>query len=328
MISVIIPIFNCDKYLHKCIDSVLKQTYSNLEIILIDDGSSDRSGQICDEYKKIDHRVRVFHQKNKGVSASRNLGLCKAKGTYITFVDSDDCIENSYIEELYSVLRKHNADYVTCGYKRIYSDRFERINDDGKEIEITSDEFVEKLLNVQNGYGFVHMKLIKKSIIHNIRFEESLKVGEDALFNVQLCANLKKIVIYHKALYNYTYNSDSLVRKYDKNYVSKYLQSMQCMKQYINSKYNGNIHILLCLSNYIAYHVMLICVNYCYHPQNPFLGVKCLKKVCNIPLFKNAIKKSNYDNLSLTRKVSLFMLKHHLYFAMGIICIIRQKQLK
>lgn len=328
MISVIVPVYNCEKYLHKCLNSILEQTYSNLEIILIDDGSSDQSGKICEDYAKFDCRIKVFHQKNQGVSSSRNLGIHKASGTYITFVDSDDFIDASYIEELLSTLLKHNATYITCGYKRIYSEHIERINDDGKEMEVTSEDFIKKLLNVQNGYGFVHTKLIKKNAIHNIQFEESLKVGEDALFNIQLCSNIKKVVIYHKALYNYRYNADSAVRKYDKDYVKKYLKSMQCMKQYINFKYKKNIKFSLDLNNYIAYHVLLICVNYCYHSDNPSFGLKSLKEVCNIPLFKYAIKNSDYENLSLTRKISLFTLKHRWYFIMEIICKIRQKQLR
>ena len=326
LVSVIIPVYNCQAYLQRCIDSILAQSYSNFEIIIIDDGSTDESGVISDKYQKEDKRIHVFHQENQGVSATRNLGIEKSNGEYITFVDSDDWLEVDFLKQMLQIAKKNKADYVTCGYNRVYSDHIETINNDDQEIIMSSNDYVLKLLNVQNGYGFVHMKLIRKNSIKKIRFRKELKVGEDALFNIELCLNLKKIVIYHKALYNYYLNTNSVVRKYDENYVGKYLKSMQYMNEYIKKQYPKNLEILKGLNNYIAYHVLLICVNHCYNPKNPEKGTKALKKVCQIELFGNAVKNSNYDNLSFTRKVSLFAIKHRLYKLMGCICQIRQKQ--
>lgn len=106
LISVIVPVYNVEKYLRKCIDSILCQTYKNFEIILIDDGSSDNSGKICDEYLNRDERISVFHKKNQGLSEARNTGIKKAKGKYLTFVDSDDFINEEYILNLYDNLKK------------------------------------------------------------------------------------------------------------------------------------------------------------------------------------------------------------------------------
>jgi glycosyltransferase involved in cell wall biosynthesis len=326
LISVIVPVYKVEEYLDKCVDSIINQTYKNLEIILVDDGSPDNCPKMCDDYAKKDKRIKVIHKKNGGVSSARNEGIKFSKGDYISFIDSDDWIDNNYIEEMYNALTYNEADYVCCGYKRVCGNNLEYIHNDEKIIIYNNAELLLKLLNVQNGYGFCHMKLISKKVIKNVVFNEKLVVGEDALFNIELCKNINKAVILNKSLYNYFFNSNSVVRKYDEKYVDKYLNSMKYMSEYIEKSYN-NMETKDNLYNYIAYHVMLICVNYCYHPKNNN-KYKSLKKVCNIELFKNAIKKSNYNELSLTRKVTLFTLKFKLYFLTAIICKIRQYQFR
>ena len=327
LISVIIPVYKVEKYLEKCVDSVINQTYDNLEIILVDDGSPDNCPKMCDEYAKKDKRIKVIHKENGGVGSARNKGIEKSTGEYITFVDSDDWLEKNFIQEMLFIINKYKVDYVTCGYYRVYENKKEIINGNLEEIVIDSKEYVNKLLNVQNGYGFVHMKLIKKTKISNLRFEEKLVVGEDALFNIQLCKNIEKIVIYNKPLYNYYFNTNSVVRKYNNEYCNNYLKSMIYMSEYIRKNYKSE-NVIQNLYNYIAYHVLLICVNYCYHPDNPNKGRKILIETVKIDLFKEAIKNSNYNGLSVSRKISLFTLKYKLYFLMSLICNIRQKQFR
>ena len=128
LISVIVPIYNVEKYINRCIDSIIEQTYTNLEIILVDDGSTDNSGSICDEYAKKDNRIKVIHKENGGVSSARNVGLDTAIGQYITFVDSDDYIEKKYCEILLKTLKKQKADCVACGYNRIYKNKEEKMS--------------------------------------------------------------------------------------------------------------------------------------------------------------------------------------------------------
>ena len=324
LVSIIIPVYNGEEYLERCINSVVNQTYKNIEIIIINDGSTDNTLDIIKKNANNDLRIKTINKKNEGVSAARNDGIELSTGKFLTFVDADDYIENDYVEKMIFILKKYNAKYVTCGYKRVYDDHTESINDDLTEIVYSKEEYIKKILNVQNGYGFVHMKLISKDVIKDIRFNPKLKVGEDALFNIMLCKNIDKAVVYNNTLYNYYFNSNSVVRKFDEKYSEKYLLSMQCMFDYINNNYKLQDEIY----NYIAYHVLLVSVNYCFHPLNKNKGIKLLKKVCNIPLYKESIKKSNYNDLSLTRKISLFTLKHKLYFLMSLICKIRQHQFK
>lgn len=326
LISVIIPVYKAEKYLDKCVESIVNQTYKNLEIILVDDGSPDNCPKMCDDWSKRDKRIKVIHKENSGVSSARNIGIDNSNGSFISFVDADDYVEEEYIELMYEVMIKKNSNYVCCGYKKIYSSRIEEINYNGEIKGYSSKEYIKALLNVQNGYGFVHMKLINRASIGDIRFNENLLVGEDALFNIQLCNKIDKAIIYNNPLYNYRINQNSVVRKYDSNYVKKYTASMVEMKNYINKNFDSKI-IQQNLFNYIAYHLMLICVNYCYHPENKN-KFNSLKEVCNMEIYKVAIKKSNYDDLSFTRKVTLFTIKYKLYFLTSLICGIRQRQIR
>lgn len=119
-ITVVVPIYNSDRFLERCIRSVINQTFQDIEVLLINDGSNDKSGQICDKYAEKDSRITVYHKKNQGVSSARNLAIDKAKGEYICFVDSDDEIDKCMLEELHKLINNNNADIVICGHKSIY----------------------------------------------------------------------------------------------------------------------------------------------------------------------------------------------------------------
>lgn len=323
LISVIIPVFNVEKYINKCLDSIIMQTYRNLEIILIDDGSPDNCGKICDTYEKNDCRFKVIHIENSGVSAARNIGIENSKGKWISFIDSDDWIEKDYFKNMYTTAVEEKADVVLCGYNRVSPDGIEKINSHGENESFNSQEYLINTLNPQTGFGFCHMKLIKRECLGRIKFEEKLQVGEDALFNIMISKNIKKSVFLKKALYNYRINSNSVVKRYDNLYAKKYLYSMKMNKKYLLENYS-DIQVKQNYYNFVAFHVMLIAVNYCYHPNNVQNKKKRLKEVCQYDEFKEGIEKSNYHNISLTRKITLFTLKHKLYFITGLICQYRQ----
>lgn len=333
LISIIVPIYNVEKYLNKCIESIVNQTYENIEIILIDDGSNDNSGIICDEYAKKDNRIIVVHKENGGVSSARNKGLKIAKGEWISFVDADDWIEQTFCQTLLNKVTQEQADIALCGYNRITDNRIEKINANNQEVFLNSNEYLVKSLNPQTGFGFCHMKLIKKEVLKSISFNERIEVGEDALFNIQLSTYIKKAVFLKQPLYNYRINNQSVVKRYDENYANKYLKSMKIIEEYIWQEYNEeneeNIEIKQNYYNFVAYHIMLIIVNYCYHPDNKMCNAQrknMLKEVINNDLFIIGLKKSNYNNISLTRKITLYTLNHKLYWLTAIICKIRQKQ--
>lgn len=208
MISVIIPVYNVEKYLRKCLDSLLNQSYKRFEVILVDDGSTDDSGQICEEYAKGDNRIRVFHVKNGGTGRARNIGLKNMNGNYVTFVDSDDFVDEKYLEVLYNNIKKYKVLACFVGTK---------IVDDKKIISRTRKgtarvydkkemfkEFIEqKILN----YG-VCAALFNRHIFDRIIFAEN-KFSEDMWIKFELMTHLKKIVIDETEMYYYVIHKGS-----------------------------------------------------------------------------------------------------------------------
>lgn len=328
LVSIIVPVYNAENYIEECILSLINQDYKNIEILLIDDGSDDSSGAICDFYAKRDRRIIVVHAENEGVSAARNRGIRLAKGTWLSFVDSDDWVENNYISLMYSKAIENKVEYVTCGYYRFsHNEVVAAINGDGKYGKISSSEYVKKILNVQNGYGFCHMKLIKRTVVKSISFDTTILVGEDALFNINLCKNLDEVLILNEPLYYYRLNLNSVVRKYDKNYMLKYKASMEKMLDYIEENYSNDNSITQMLYNYIAYHSLLIAVNFCCHPLNNNKREN-LRHLRSDRLFCLGIEQSNFNDLSFSRRVSLLMMKMKFYFFLEVICRFRQRQFR
>lgn len=201
MISIIIPVYKAEKYIHRCLDSVLNQTYIDWECILIDDGSPDKSGVICDEYASKDHRFKSIHKCNGGVSSARNLGLENACGDRITFLDADDSWERDFL----SVLASSNADVVTCSFRYKENKKFVLKSECFNKKEYYSE--IQKLLF--NGImGVPWGKLYNTSLIkqNNILFNSSLRLGEDTCFNWNLMSCINSIEIIEDCLY--VYNGD------------------------------------------------------------------------------------------------------------------------
>lgn len=202
-LSVIVPVYKVEKFLSKCIESILNQTYKDLELILIDDGSPDKCPKICDEYAKKDDRIVVIHKENKGVSVARNTGLDIAKGNYIGFVDSDDFIDNKMYETMISELEMNKCDLAICGYD--YVDEDSNVNRPYKisENEILNQHDVMKKqydINPTIRFGVVN-KLYKKDLMGTIRFPIDLHSGEDGVVLFEYLKKVKKAVFVHKPLY-------------------------------------------------------------------------------------------------------------------------------
>lgn len=201
-ISVIIPVYNCATYLRRCVESVLTQTYKNLEIICVNDGSTDESGAILTELMKKDSRIRVICQENKGVSAARNAGIKLATGEWITFVDADDAIESDMYENLLNHVTNDDIDIVHCGYKRISLDgTIKHINGTGKIIEQDNVEAAKCLIQGKLFVGSLWNKLYKATLFENVTLDVSLAINEDILANAELIKNAKRIVFYDMGKY-------------------------------------------------------------------------------------------------------------------------------
>ena len=202
LISVIIPVYKTEMYLKRCMDSVLAQTWTNLQIIAVDDGSPDRAGIILDEYQKKDSRVTVIHQENHGVSAARNAGLAVAKGEYIGFVDSDDALEPDMYEVLIGLAKKYNAPIAHCGYCRISQDgSTKEISGTGALMVLSNEEAMEYLLQGRYFVGALWNKLFDRRLLADVSFLENLKINEDFLLAYQLFKKAFKSVYIDRSLY-------------------------------------------------------------------------------------------------------------------------------
>ena len=209
LISVIVPVYNVEKYIRRCLDSIVNQTYSNLEIILIDDGSKDASGKICDEYAKKDNRITVIHKKNGGLSDTRNVGINAAKGKYITFVDSDDIICCDYIEHLYYLLKKYNCKMSISGLEIVPSKN--KKNDKYIEEKIEKTEALRRLL-VDDISVSSCSKLYEISLFKDVHFPKG-KLYEDNGTTYKLIEKCDSIGYSNKKIYKYYRNSNSITNK-------------------------------------------------------------------------------------------------------------------
>lgn len=214
-ISVIVPVYNVEKYLCSCIDSILAQTFTDFELLLIDDGSKDKSGEICDEYAKRDCRVKVFHKENGGVSSARNLGIDESKGEYLFFIDSDDIISRSYIDLFVNNIRKNGSVCVVCKYTNQLSLLMNQV-DSVKIKEMMSSEFLDEIWISEGKLdGYLWNKIFEKKILidFNIRFDENVSIWEDMLFVVDYFINISTVIFVDAVLYYYRDTMNSAVKQ-------------------------------------------------------------------------------------------------------------------
>lgn len=237
LISVIVPIYNVYDYLEKCIESIIHQTYSNLEIILVDDGSDDGCSIICDEYRKLDNRIKVIHKKNEGLSSARNAGLDIATGSLISFVDSDDYLELNMLEELKKNMDKYHSDISVCDF---YTVR------DGikKGHNFLDNEFVvsgkDKYILLENQYRILTVyawnKLYKRELFNSIRYPHG-KLYENSYIICDILNSAKKVSYIIKPLYNYVCRIGSIVNSFSINHFDNISSIEKRIKFYQKNNY-------------------------------------------------------------------------------------------
>lgn len=238
LISIIVPVYKAEAYLHRCVDSILSQTFHSFEVLLIDDGSPDKSGEICDEYAMKDNRVRVFHKENGGVSSTRQYGIDNAWGEYTIHVDPDDWIESNMLEELYVKAKEDDADMVICDfYDEQKKGQIYRKQEPAKlDYRTVFKEFFQKL------HCSCCNKLIRRTCYsrYNIRFPNEMNLWEDGYVMFSLTMNPIKISYLPKAFYHYDNftNCNSIVRKP----TVRDLESMKYLISYLETKIDINLY--------------------------------------------------------------------------------------
>ena len=221
LLSIITPVYQVEQYLPQCLDSILAQTYPHWELILVDDGSKDRSGEICEEYAKKDGRIRVIHTENRGAGAARNTGFAHATGEYVVFVDSDDYISENMIERLYMTIHKSKYDLVVCNFLRAYPDGKNDFTTQFPDMEISGREVLAHW-KTQKNYGLWTVpwsKIIRKSILDQVKFPEG-KYFEDEFFSDQLFLRCDRVRVIPDSLYvNRVRTSSTMNSQKTRNYL-------------------------------------------------------------------------------------------------------------
>ncbi len=238
VVSIIVPVYNVKSYVGECVESLCRQTYTNLEILLVDDGSTDGSGEVCDEYAGRDERIRVIHQANRGLSGARNMGLDDARGEYIAFVDSDDLVSRNYVETLYELLMKYEADIAACAYIKGTTEQLTDIRekvlslDNVKEICMPSVKLLKQWHGKYKQQETVAWNKLYCREVWNgrkkIRFPES-RNHEDVLISHLVVQGAKTIVLTTEILYFYRIRKGSITlpTEYDREKVWQNLRAQR-----------------------------------------------------------------------------------------------------
>ena len=212
-VSVVVPVYNVAEYLEKCVDSLMAQTYKNIEIILVDDGATDHSGRICDEYRSKDERIKVIHKENGGLSSARNEGIEAATGEYIAFVDSDDFVAENYIEKLLAACVENGCKVSACAYYEYYSqDDMRFVGGEGSAVKSREDA-VKDIFTMKNEICVVAWnKLYAKELFadNKIRYPEG-KIHEDVFTTYKFCAAADKVAYINEPLYFYVQRAGSIM---------------------------------------------------------------------------------------------------------------------
>lgn len=334
LISVIIPVYNTEAYLKQCVDSIINQTYRNLEIILVDDGSKDSSGHICDEYQSTDARVFVIHQENSGVAQARNAGIAAANGDYIMFVDSDDWIDKSMCMSLFEALSTYKVQSVMCSYIREYPGKsLEKVILPNNKVFSGSDflrrlcgPVDEDLKHPENLECFNMMwgKLYPSEALKGILVTDIKQIGssEDMLFNLEVFLNIDSIVYINQPFYHYRKNAGaSISSSYKPNLETQWDNLYEKMRGIIVSNQLPDRY-MTALNNRIAVSALGIGMN-CVQ-DNAAVLVKCkrLKKALSHPNRSETLKQLKIKHMPIYWKLFYLSARYKFIFAFFTLLVI------
>ncbi len=311
LVSVIVPMYNVEKYIKKCIDSICVQTYENLEILLIDDGSTDNTFKICKEEEKKDSRIRLITKQNAGQSSARNLGLDICKGDYIMFVDSDDWINKHMIEEMMKPINEDNVDMVCCGITIVDSNNFtySYFEDKERRCILDNEKAMEKFLKNDGTSSNVCARIYVKKLFSELRFAEG-KVFEDAAISYKFFMNSNKVAFIDKPYYYYYQRSNSTMRRKDEKIRIDEIDAAHNRYTDIVKKYNKNI----CTIAFANYIFDMIHVKECLIRDKHEL--KCIEKYDTfLKVERTKRKYKYYSYLPIRKKIeALLMLNCEPFF--------------
>lgn len=339
-ISIIVPVYNGEKSIKSCINSIIGQTYKNLEIVLIDDGSKDNTAEICDEYATNDSRIKVIHQKNEGVSVARNNGLKNVSGDYIMFVDADDYLDENACQNTLAIILSTKSDIVIANKvfhigermqkNVLYSEKQITREGEDKELFILDlmttyyDPLMNKVPYLSCG---VTAKLFSRSIIENnsILFQEDCRFGEDVLFNLYAYQTAKKISYIDYDAYHFCINKDSSTHKFRNDWNISHEVFMNCIDEY-NVKFGKDERFLDCAKMMKVSRISSLAVSFYFHKDNPkgfFTSYKEFKSFVSSKKYSQAVKDVKGYLLTDNQKKITKMIRNNMLFSFSIICYVR-----
>lgn len=335
-VSIIVPIYKVpEDYLKKSIESLLNQTYKNIEIILVDDGSPDKCGEICDYYGKLDRRVKVIHQENKGLCGARNSGVYESNGEWITFVDGDDWLEEEAIE---SLMKKIDSTYdvLIFGTIKDYKNKTFKYNY-GKIIKFNKDYlneeckvFLKAVLNFESSIGDATARLIRRKYLieNDIWHDEKIRQGVEAIdFNIKLFEKAKKVKIVDDYFYHYVFNTDSITNYFteEKCYIT--LNGYKAIYKYLID--NNLEEFLKMFYERLIHNIVSTAISGFFNPKYKIkyrIKVKKFDKYVSDDLLKNAINNVDFKNIEKKQRIILKLINYRMYYFVSILAKIRFKQ--
>ena len=312
--SIIVPVYKVEKYLNACIQSVLNQTFSDFELILVDDGSPDKCPDICDSYKEKDSRIKVVHKSNGGLASARRAGIKVAEGDYVFNLDSDDLIENDTLEHAYKIIKDTNCDIVSFAYKWVNNGKTINITNDGLDEGLYTEDGIKKHIyprilmdkNMNHISYYLSGKAVKRELLTPIQLNvsEKISLGEDLCCTVPCYLNAKSVYISKKEAYLYTVRSDSISKEFNANQIF-------LIENVIKEISKNNVEIIkdfdaqLCrYSAFMCFAILAAAAEGNHFKYASILKNNILNSVHNKKIFL-----AEFENISAKSKIAIFLMK-------------------
>ena len=339
-ISIIIPIYNAEKYLSKAIESCINQTLKEVEVILVNDGSIDNSFNICKEYKINSENIKLIDKKNEGVSIARNTGLEYASGEFIMFLDADDWLDSDTCEIMYNKMIYNEAEMVFCNYIMEYENQEKNnsIKFGAEKEKIIDNEIKSKIIlpliededkksiHTKSAFRGPWAKLFRKDIIdkNNIRFNKNLVIGEDFIFNLEYLKHSKKVIMEEKCLYHYRINNESALNRYREDFWNIYRNLLLNLEEYLESNLSSLEY--LPRLNKLKLKYLLICVKNEMNKLNrKSLSERreYIKKICDDDIIRFVLKSDSKEAANIKDKLILFLLRNNMISVVSLYSILK-----
>lgn len=335
-VSIVVPVYKVpEKYLRNCIESIIRQTLNDIEVLLVDDGSPDQCGEICDDYAIKDARIKVIHKKNGGLSSARNAGFKEASAKWIMFVDGDDWIDSEMCQSMYEVGEQNDVQLVMCGMCKEYghtSTPYRYYLEDGKVYRDSECKWLqEQLLHFDGNIATAYCKLIDRALLenNNILHDEVLRQGAEGLeFNLRLFEVIHSAIFINRSFYHYIYNDQSISAAPTEENNQYVLECFKKIEKFINCSENKE-KLAQWFDNRLLYVIVTTAISGYFNPNNVENYNKRKKdfiRYLNNPLVVAALKTKNKEGIGRARSIVLFLCKYKCFIALELLGKIRKRQ--